>query len=226
MTSQLDTNQPPRLALVDDDPSVRRALGRLLRPSGFIVDLYSSAYAFLSQPESEWPDCAIVDVRMPGQTGIALVDTLRAIAARVPVILITGDADTILAERAATCGAVTLLGKPIEESVLLRAIAQAVRLKSHAAVHPDDHHHRRPSSCRRTRAENRMPNVPARWLFMLLITAACSRTGSDAAQTSSAPPTAVEQRVPAGALASWNDSASKTALIMLRTTRHKRRDRI
>jgi FixJ family two-component response regulator len=139
MTSHVDTDAPLRLALVDDDPSVRRAIGRLLKSLGFGVDLYSSAYAFLSQPRSQWPDCAIVDVRMPGQTGIALVDTLRAIAARVPVILITGDADTSLAERAGTCGAVALLSKPIDAWLLaetLKRVAAGRHRRDDAALLP------------------------------------------------------------------------------------------
>ena len=116
-----------RVALVDDDPSVRRALARLLRSVGFEVESYDCVKAFLRDfTAANTADCAIVDVRMPEETGLALAEFVRAAKETIPVILMSGDADATLAERAARCGAFALLDKPVSESTLTDAIRAAV----------------------------------------------------------------------------------------------------
>jgi len=116
-----------RVGLVDDDPSVRRALARLLRCVGFEVEPYECVKAFLEDfTTANSLDCAIVDVRMPGETGLALAEFVRTAEVGIPIILITGDADTTLAERAARCGASALLTKPVSDSELIDAIRAAV----------------------------------------------------------------------------------------------------
>ena len=121
------TDPTIRVALVDDDPSVRRALARLLRCVGFEVTCYECVKAFLRDfTAANTVDCAIVDVRMPGETGLALAEFVRTAEVTIPVILITGDADATLAERAARCGAFALLNKPLGESVVIDAIRAAV----------------------------------------------------------------------------------------------------
>lgn len=115
-----------RVALVDDDPSVRRALFRLLRCAGYDVEAYSSADDFLRSCAIARLDCALVDVRMPGETGFMLVKFLRASGISIPVILMTGDADVTLRAKAARCGACVLLAKPLTDTALVGAIETAV----------------------------------------------------------------------------------------------------
>lgn len=115
-----------RVALVDDDASVRRALARLLRCAGYEVEVYATADSFLTTPSRERLDCAVVDVRMIGETGLALANMLRISGATIPVILMTGDADLTLEAKAARCGAFALLSKPVTEAVMLSAIEAAI----------------------------------------------------------------------------------------------------
>lgn len=115
-----------RVALVDDDASVRRALARLLRCSGYDVDTYATAESFLQRSAAESIDCALVDVRMTGETGLALTKLLRTAGITIPVILMTGDADVKLAAKAARCGAFALLSKPLNDAAIVEAIEGAV----------------------------------------------------------------------------------------------------
>jgi two-component system response regulator FixJ len=115
-----------RVALVDDDASVRRAIARLLRCAGYDVEIYATADSFLSTASPEQLDCAIVDVRMIGETGLALANILRISGITIPVILMTGDADVTLEAKAARCGAVALLSKPVAEATITSAIEAAI----------------------------------------------------------------------------------------------------
>ena len=115
-----------KLAIVDDDASVRRGLARLLRSSGHQVQVFSSGAEFLLRGLGEPLDCLIIDVRMPGQTGLTFADRMRAAGLKIPMILISGDIDASVVERVGRLGAVELLCKPLQESVILSAIARAV----------------------------------------------------------------------------------------------------
>lgn len=123
MTSNLS------IAVVDDDPSVCRALSRLLRSCGLQVRTFDSAQAFLGSlqhPGTPWnPDCALVDVQMPGMTGLALQQVLQAHGRRCPLILMTAHDSEPVRSAAQDLGATAYLLKPIAESNLLRAIATA-----------------------------------------------------------------------------------------------------
>ena len=128
LTPTPEPDRALKLAIIDDDPSVRRALARLLRSIGHHVRVFASGAEFLLHGLEEPLDCLIIDVRMPGQTGTAFADLLTAAGLRVPMILITGDVDAGLVERAGRTGAVQLLCKPVDESVILLAIAKAVTI--------------------------------------------------------------------------------------------------
>ena len=121
-----------RVAIVDDDASVRRALDRLLRFHGYDVDTYATAEAFLRESVAETVDCALVDVRMTGETGLALAKLLQTAGIRIPVILMTGDVDVKLAVKAARCGAFALLSKPLHDAAIVEAIEAAVAGKESA----------------------------------------------------------------------------------------------
>jgi FixJ family two-component response regulator len=114
------------VAVVDDDPSVRRCLERLLRSAGLSVVTFASAEQFLALCRREGLSCLVLDAHLGGMSGLELQTRLTAAGSSVPVIFITGydDAQTIAAlERS---GAVTYLRKPFEDRVLLGAILDAV----------------------------------------------------------------------------------------------------
>ncbi|HTO98320.1 MAG TPA: response regulator [Myxococcales bacterium] len=111
------------VAVVDDDPSVRRGLRRLLRSAGYQVETFASAREFLSRTGFD-PACLVLDVSMPGQGGMHLRDALAAEERRIPIIFITGHGDPAMAARAMKAGA-QLLSKPFEEEMLLEAVEQA-----------------------------------------------------------------------------------------------------
>ena len=125
-------NRRIRVAIVDDDASVRRALDRLLRFHGYDVDTYATAEAFLRESVAETIDCALVDVRMTGETGLALAKLLRTAGIGIPVILMTGDVDMQLVVKAARCGAFALLSKPLHDAAIVEAIEAAVAGKESA----------------------------------------------------------------------------------------------
>ena len=112
--------------IVDDDPSVRRSLKRLMSASGYDARVFSSGEDVLAL--SPWPSpcCLIVDINMPGMTGIDLLDALRRSGSEVPVILISGYADPVTIARARASGATAFLAKPFPASELLTLVDQAL----------------------------------------------------------------------------------------------------
>jgi FixJ family two-component response regulator len=117
--------------LVDDDPSVRRAIERLLRSAGYVVQTFASAREIqqtLDVPGDDAPACLLLDVRMPGHTGFDLFEWVRTSGRDIPVIFMTGDVDTSLATRAMNAGAVEYLAKPFDDEALLEAIQKALAL--------------------------------------------------------------------------------------------------
>jgi FixJ family two-component response regulator len=113
--------------IVDDDLGVREALGELLRSMDYEVALYGSASDFL---KSELPDvsaCLVLDVRLPGTSGLELQEYLTSINVGLPVILMTGFGDIPMSVRAMKLGAVDFLTKPIRDQDLLDAVATAIR---------------------------------------------------------------------------------------------------
>lgn len=111
-----------RVAVVDDDPGVLRALGRLLRAANFEVEVYSSGDEFLTRTSVAELDCVVLDLHMPQTTGFDVQARLSERAVTVPVIIVTGH-DTLEARaRAFSLGAKQYLSKPIEEAALLAAI--------------------------------------------------------------------------------------------------------
>ena len=117
--------------VVDDDASVRRAVDRLLRTAGYRVRTFASAHDAIQQMSSERPACLIIDVRMPGCTGLDLADIVRAAASPPPVIFITGHGDIAMRMRAMKAGAIDFLAKPFDDRALLRAVAKAVSHVQH-----------------------------------------------------------------------------------------------
>jgi len=113
------------ISVIDDDESVRRAVQRLLRSAGFSATVFASAEEFLSADSGAGCGCLILDVRMPGLSGLELQHRLRQAGSTVPIILITSHEDPQVRDRALAAGAVAFLQKPFDEKSLLNAVAAA-----------------------------------------------------------------------------------------------------
>ena len=114
-----------RVYVVDDDPSSRSALGRLLKSAGFQVKLFASAQEFLDFDPVEPEAVMILDVRMPGLNGLELQKRLMDRGETLPIIFLTGFEDPQARRAALQCGAVAFLQKPVDEKVLFEAIKEA-----------------------------------------------------------------------------------------------------
>jgi FixJ family two-component response regulator len=118
------------IAIVDDDVSMLRALRRLLKSVGYAVVTYPSAEEFLESDALAHIGCLVLDVMMPGMSGLELADRLAASGMMLPVIVITASADEHIRLRAEQAGLVAYLCKPFEEETLLEAIRQALNSDS------------------------------------------------------------------------------------------------
>jgi FixJ family two-component response regulator len=112
--------------VVDDDPSIREALTSLLRSVGLRVETFGSARAFLTRQPPDAPGCLVLDVRLPGLSGLDLQRELAAAQITMPIIFITGHGDIPMTVQAMKAGAVEFLPKPFRDQELLDAIAQAI----------------------------------------------------------------------------------------------------
>ena len=113
--------------LIDDDPSVRRALARLIKSAGYQVETFGSARDFLAREAGgSGAACLVLDIRMPGLSGLDLQRELQAANATLPIIFITGHGDVPMSVKAMKAGAVDFLPKPVHEKDLLLAIEQAL----------------------------------------------------------------------------------------------------
>lgn len=112
--------------IVDDDSSVRKALANLLCSVGVKVQTFGTAQEFLSSERPDAPGCLVLDVRLPGMSGLDLQRQLAEAKIQLPIIFITGHGDIPMSVDAMKAGAVEFLTKPFREQVLLDAIQQAV----------------------------------------------------------------------------------------------------
>jgi FixJ family two-component response regulator len=119
---------PPLIHLVDDDDSLRSAMQRLLAAAGHRVKAYASAGEFLLDPPADAPGCLLLDLRMPGPSGLDLQEALARHGIRLPVIFLSGHGDLATGVRAMKAGAVDFLSKPVEREPLLAAVARALEL--------------------------------------------------------------------------------------------------
>lgn len=119
-------NQVPVVFVVDDDASVRNALANLLCSVGLKVQTFGTAQEFLSSERPDAPGCLVLDVRLPGLSGLDLQRQLAEARIQLPIIFITGHGDIQMSVDAMKAGAVEFLTKPFREQVLLDAIQQAV----------------------------------------------------------------------------------------------------
>ena len=119
----------PLISIVDDDESLRNSLNNLIRSVGFCAQGFSSAEAFLNSSQRHDTACLILDVRMPGMSGLDLQRQLVAAHSRIPIVFITSHGDDDARVRALEAGAVDFLYKPFREEALLKAIDLALNHK-------------------------------------------------------------------------------------------------
>jgi FixJ family two-component response regulator len=117
--------------VVDDDPSVRKSLTRVLASAGYAVEAFASAREFLARPPHPGPCCLVLDVRMPGLTGIQLQEMLAVTGRRMSIVFVTGHADVPTSVKAMKAGAVDLLTKPVDVEDLIPAIQRALTRDEH-----------------------------------------------------------------------------------------------
>lgn len=113
--------------VVDDDASVREGLGSLIRSAGLGVETFASAQEFLVRPRADVPSCLVLDVRLPGLSGLDLQKRMAEVNIEIPIIFITGHGDVPTSVRAMKAGAVEFLTKPFRDRDLLDAIHQAIK---------------------------------------------------------------------------------------------------
>ena len=113
------------IRIVDDDSSVRRALGRMIRSFGFKVELFASASDYLNESYRD-PACLILDVVMPDMNGLELLAALQESGRSVPTVFISAHDDEAYMEKARSLGAIAYLQKPCDETALLDAIEKSL----------------------------------------------------------------------------------------------------
>jgi RNA polymerase sigma factor (sigma-70 family) len=124
--------------IIDDDPSVRKSLSRLLGSMGFRTEAFTSAEQFLARERYEGIGCIILDVKMPGLSGMELQDELAKADYPMPIIFITGHGDIPMSVRAMKKGAVDFLPKPFEDDQLLEALTKAIEKDREKKAHREE----------------------------------------------------------------------------------------
>ncbi len=116
----------PTIYIVDDDESFATALARLLRARGYVVEISHSAAEFLQKPTADAPGCAIVDLRLPGSSGLELQQALKKAQLHLPLIFLTGHGDIPASVQAMRHGAEDFLTKPVKKETLFAAVERAL----------------------------------------------------------------------------------------------------
>jgi RNA polymerase sigma factor (sigma-70 family) len=119
-------DSPPVVFVIDDDPSVRSAIKRLIGSVGLQVELFGSGQEFLTSKLPNVPSCLVLDIRLPGISGLALQRQLAEANVRIPIIFVTAHSDVPMTVRALKAGAVEFLTKPFRDQDLLDAIHLAL----------------------------------------------------------------------------------------------------
>src|SRR5918997_3835817 len=119
--------------VVDDDASFRESLKNLIRSAGINAETFSSAQEFLASPSTDVGSCLVLDVQLPGLSGLDLQQELAKLDVQIPIIFITGHGDIPMCVRAMKAGAIEFLTKPFRDEDLLNAVEQAVN-RNHQLV--------------------------------------------------------------------------------------------
>ena len=120
------------IAIVDDDPSVREGLQSLIRSVGWAVETFASAQEFLERPRAEAPSCLVLDLQLPGLSGLDLQKRMAEVGLEIPIVFLTGHGDIPASVQAMKAGAVEFLTKPFDEQDLFRAMQEAIERDRHS----------------------------------------------------------------------------------------------
>lgn len=115
------------VAIVDDDQLFRRSVERLVRSAGFRVEAFGSAEEFLECGASSGTACLVLDIKLPGMSGLELQQRLIKAGHRIPIVFVSAHGDSVLRAHALRAGAIEFLKKPFDDSTLLDALERAVR---------------------------------------------------------------------------------------------------
>ena len=152
----------PAVFVIDDDPSMRRSLDTLLRSVALDVHLFSSTQEFMHAKRPEVPGCLVLDVRLPGMSGLTFQQELAKAGVALPIIFVSGHGDVAMTVRAMKAGAAEFLTKPFEDQVLLDAI--------HAAIERDRARRREAASLADLKARYRALTEREREVMQLVVT--------------------------------------------------------
>ena len=126
-----------QVAILDDEEPVRKALGRLLRAAGLDAESYATGQGFLDSLATRHPACLILDLHMPGIGGLQVLERLKSLAPRIPAIVITGHDEPDNEARCLSMGAFAYIRKPVDDTLLLQTIDEAVQKPPAAQSHPE-----------------------------------------------------------------------------------------
>jgi FixJ family two-component response regulator len=125
-TTQVPLAPLPTVFVIDDDEDMRSALGNLFRSVGHEVKLFGSAAEYLQDASSDAPGCLVLDVRLPGMSGLDFQNKLASANAHIPIVFMTGHGDIPMSVRAMKAGAVDFLAKPFRDQDMLDAVTRAI----------------------------------------------------------------------------------------------------
>ncbi len=128
----------PTVFVIDDDASIRKSLSRLLRSAGYTAETFASAEEFLGREHFKGIGCLLLDVQMPGLTGMDLQEELNRADYHMPIIFITGHGNIPMSVEAMKKGAADFLTKPFDDKELLQALEKAIEKDTHARVEYDE----------------------------------------------------------------------------------------
>jgi len=145
--------------VVDDDPAIRDALASLIRSVGLAVETFGSAQEFCNRQPPDGPACLVLDVRLPGLSGLELQQELAKVNASMPIIFITGHGDVPMTVRAMKAGAIDFLTKPFRDEDLLTAVAQALHRAGQTVPCPHPPAAATPDAAERVRSDSRFSEI-------------------------------------------------------------------
>ena len=153
------TEDHPCVCVVDDDQSMRESLRNLIRSAGLNVQTFASAQEFLTRQRPEVPSCLVLDVQLPGLSGLDLQQQLAKVNAPIPIIFITGHGDIPMTVRAMKAGASDFLTKPFRDEDLLTAVAQALHRARPMGPGPHPPAAATPAAAEDRRSERHFPEI-------------------------------------------------------------------
>jgi len=123
----MEPTDTPLVAIVDDDELFRRSIERLVRSAGFKVEVFGSAEEFLERGDMDRTACAILDMKLPGMSGLDLQQRLIATPTPIPIVFVSAHDEAMMQANALRAGAVAFLRKPFDNRTLLDALSRSIR---------------------------------------------------------------------------------------------------